>query len=63
MSDPKAFTPEQRIIVFEQQLELMSQKAQFHLPALPAPAAVTSSRLTPFPSSPCNGSAGRTAEK
>lgn len=29
MSDPKTLTPEQRIKELEQQLELMSQKAQF----------------------------------
>lgn len=29
MSDPKTLTPEQRIKKLEQQLELMSQKAQF----------------------------------
>jgi transposase-like protein len=29
MSDPKALTPEQRIKALEQQLELMSQKAEF----------------------------------
>lgn len=29
MSDPKTLTPEQRIKELEQQLELMSQKAEF----------------------------------